>query len=618
MTTVRSRVGAAMAALLILLPPAGLAAQEIRPDYQKRIVKIAMRDGVELYTEIFTPTGQRGPLPILMERTPYDARNIGPRLANRYQLLADDGYVFVFQDLRGKYNSDGTFMMIRPPRLERLGEKVDEGTDTHDTIEWLLKNVPGHNGRVGMVGISYGGWTTMMGLVEPHPALKAASPQASPDDMYLGDDFHHNGAFRLSYGFEFVANLEAGRVSEPFRFDRADTYEWFLRLGGLSNADRLYFRGGRPTWTDFVQHPNFDEFWQRRKVSPVFRDKPVTVPTLTVAGWWDQEDLYGPLTIYQAMERNDSRGINYLVIGPWNHGGWARGDGDRLGPIQFKYKTSAWFRETVEAPWFRFWLKDEGKLDLPEALVFRPGTNAWQRHDSWPPRRGVTSRQLYLAPEGRLSWSRPTGTAQAFDAYRSDPARPVPYRQRPITPLYGGNVPSTWPVWLVDDQRHAHLRPDVLSFETEPLAEDVTLSGWVVAKLFTATTGTDADWIVKLIDVYAEGTTEPIEMAGYQLMVANDVFRARFRNGFERPVPLVPNQVTPITVDLHGADYTFRKGHRIMVQIQSTWFPLIDRNPQKFVPNIYQARDADFTAATHRVYRSGRFPSHLEVSVVNQ
>ena len=591
-----------------------LAAQ-IRPDYTQRTEMIRMRDGTRLYTEIFTPATRTGTLPILIERTPYNARQVGPRLANRYQLLADEGYIFVFQDVRGKYQSEGSFMMIRPPRDPKRGETVDEGTDTNDTIDWVLANVPRHNGRVGMVGISYGGWLTMMALVEPHPALKAASPQASPDDMYLGDDFHHNGAFRLSYGFEYVANLEAGRISEPFTFDRLDTFEWFLRLGGLANVDRRYFQGKRPTWTDFESHPNFDEFWQRRKVRPVFANKPVTVPTLTVAGWWDQEDFYGPLTIYRAMEPNDTKGINHLVIGPWNHGGWARGEGNSLGPIQFGSNTSAWFRETVEAPWFAYWLKDKGKLDLPEALTFRPGTNQWQRHETWPPKRNVAPRQLYFQADGGLGWTKPTVPAGS-DSYVSDPARPVPYRQRPITPLYGGPVASTWPLWEVDDQRQSHLRPDVLSFETEPLAEAVTISGDVMAKLFASTTGTDADWIVKLIDVYPNDYPADPKMGGYQLMIAGDVFRARFRTSYEKPAPVVANQVTPYTVDLHGADYTFLKGHRIMVQVQSTWFPLIDRNPQRFVPNIYRAKDADFVSATQRIFRSERYPSHLDVSVV--
>jgi putative CocE/NonD family hydrolase len=612
-------VAAARAAVVVLAltwsAATAAAGQELRSDYTRRVQRIRMRDGVELYTEILTPTAGGGPFPIIMERTPYNATAIAPRLANRYQVLADEKYIFVAQDVRGKYQSGGTFMMIRPPRDPERGEQVDETTDTNDSIDWLLKNVPNHNGRVGMVGISYGGWLTMMALVDPHPALKAASPQASPDDMYLGDDFHHNGAFRLSYGFEYVANLEAGKISEPFKFGRADTYDWFLRLGGLGNADAKYFHGKRPTWTDFVDHPNFDEFWQRRKVSPVFARKPVTVPTLTVAGWWDQEDFYGPLTIYDALEKNDAKGINYLVVGPWNHGGWSRGDGKSLGPIQFGANTSTWFRESVEGPWFAYWLKDEGKLDLPEALTFRPGANEWQRHDSWPPKSGVEARSLYFQPDGRLGWDKPA-TAAGADSFRSDPARPVPYRTRPIAPLYGGKVPSTWSIWEVDDQRHADLRPDVLTYATEPLTEDVTISGRVAAKLFAATTGTDADWVVKLIDVYPEHYEPDPKLGGYQLMVVADVIRARFRDGAERPKPVPANAVVPYTVDLHAADYTFGKGHRIMVQVQSTWFPLIDRNPQKFVPNIYRARDADYVPATQTVHRSARYPSHIEVSVV--
>jgi hypothetical protein len=436
--------------------------------------------------------------------------------------------------------------------------------------------------------------------------------------MYLGDDFHHNGAFRLSYGFEYVANLEAGKVSEPFKFDRLDTYEWFLRLGGLANADAKYFAGKRPSWTDFVSHPNFDEFWKRRKVSPVFAKKPVTVPTLTVAGWWDQEDFYGPLTIYDALEKNDTKGLNYLVVGPWNHGGWARADGSALGPIQFGANASAWFRESIEGPWFAYWLKDKGKLDLPEALTFRAGSNTWQRNPSWPPKTGVQARSLYFLPNGKLGWTRPGAgpTDGGADQYVSDPARPVPYRTRPIFPLYGGKVPSTWPLWEVDDQRPMHERPDVLSFETDALDADVTISGRVFAKLFASTTGTDADWVVKLIDEYPETNDQDPMLGGYQLMVVADVMRARFRESYEHPSPVVANQVTPYTVDLHAADYTFKRGHRIMVQVQSTWFPLIDRNPQKYVPNIYQATDADFIRATHRIHRSARYPSHLEVSVV--
>jgi len=589
-------------------------------DFDVRSEMIAMRDGVKLNTAIYTPRGQSGPLPIILTRTPYNiAAAERGYLRGAYQALVAEGYIFVFQDIRGKYGSEGTFVMIRPPMDPARGEKVDENTDTNDTIDWLLANVPNHNGRVGMLGISYGGWLTMMALVNPHPALKATSPQASPDDMYLGDDFHHNGAFRLSYGFEYVASLEAGRVSEPFKFDKTDTYEWFLKLGGLGNADAKYFHGARPTWNDFVNHPNFDEFWQRRKVSPVFASKPVTVPTLTVAGWWDQEDFYGPITIYEAMEKNDRQNLNYLVVGPWNHGGWSRGEGKSLGPIQFDVATSPWYREQVEAPWFAYWLKDKGQLNQPEALTFRPGTNQWQRHDAWPPKTGVERRKLYFGPNGTLSWTAPTAAAaQAYDGYTSDPNRPVPYRARPIFPLYGSATGSSWPIWLVDDQRHAHLRPDVLSYETETLSADVTISGKVLANLFASTSGTDADWIVKLIDVYPDIYEPEPKMGGYQLMVANDVFRARFRKSFEQPSPVVANQVNGYQIDLHAADYTFKRGHRIMVQVQSTWFPLIDRNPQRYVPNIFQAKDSDYQSAVQRVFRSARYPSNIEVSVATR
>jgi len=596
---------------------AGLFGQE---GFDKRTEMLTMRDGVKLNTSIYTPRNQSGALPIILTRTPYNIAGAERGyLGGAYKALVEEGYIFVFQDIRGKYGSEGTFVMIRPPMDPARGEKVDENTDTNDTIDWLLANVANHNGRVGMLGISYGGWLTMMALVDPHPALKAASPQASPDDMYLGDDFHHNGAFRLSYGFEYVASLEAGRVSEPFKFDKTDTYEWFLKLGGLANADAKYFHGARPTWNDFVNHPNFDDFWQRRKVSPVFADKPVTVPTLTVAGWWDQEDFYGPQTIYEAMEKNDRQNLNYIVIGPWNHGGWARGEGKSLGPIQFDKSTSPWYREQVEAPWFAYWLKDKGKLDLPEALTFRPGTNEWQRHDAWPPRKGVEKKRLYFGPNGTLGWTAPTGAApQAFDSYTSDPNRPVPYRARPIFPLYGAATGSTWPIWLVDDQRHAHLRPDVLSYETETLTEDVTISGKVLANLFASTSGTDSDWIVKLIDVYPDIYEPDPKMGGYQLMVSNDVFRARFRKSFEQPSPVASNQVNAYQIDLHGADYTFKRGHRIMVQVQSTWFPLIDRNPQRYVPNIFKAKDSDYVTAIQRVFRSNRYPSNIEVSVVSR
>jgi len=593
---------------------AGTAAgQDVSNGYQRSTAMVAMRDGVRLHTVIWRPVDQQGPLPILLERTPYDAEGMCRNVVDGAGTLARARYVFVCQDLRGKYGSEGTFSMIRPTRNPADAKAIDETTDAWDAVDWLVKNLPNTNGRVGMRGISYGGWTTMMALLDPHPALKAASPQASPDDMFQGDDFFHNGAFRLSYGFEYVAAVDGQRFT-PFDFDRLDTYEWFLRLGGLANVDARYFHRAKPAWTDFTSHHTFDGYWKARKV--VRHLTKVTVPTLTVAGWWDQEDFYGPMTIYEKMESLDTKGLNYLVVGPWNHGGWARGDGAKLGPISFGAETSVFFRDSVEARWFGHWLKDEGRLDLPEALTFRPGSNAWQRHTAWPPKSGVSRRQLYFHADGKLGWTKPTGSG--VESFVSDPARPVPYRARPIVPLYGGSPASSWPIWQVDDQRHAHLRPDVLSFETEPLTDDVTLSGKIVANLFASTTGTDADWIVKLIDVYPEDHPADVRLGGYQLMVVGDVFRGRFLKSYERPAPLVPGKVTPYRIGLHSVDYTFKKGHKIMIQVQSTWFPLIDRNPQTFVPNIFEAKDADYRVATHRVHRSATYPSHLDVSVAER
>jgi putative CocE/NonD family hydrolase len=598
--------------LAALIAATAAEGQDTLSGYQRRTAMVPMRDGIKLFTVIWSPIGQQGQLPIMLERTPYDAEGSCRGTLEYDSVVVREKYLFVCQDLRGKYGSEGTFSMVRPTRNPSDTQAIDETTDAWDAMDWMVKNVADNYGRIGMRGISYPGWTTMMALLDPHPAFKAASPQASPDDMFLGDDFHHNGAFRLSYGFEYVAAVD-GQKFTPFNFSKLDTYEWFLDLGGLANVDGKHFHKQKPAWSDFADHPSFDEYWKSRKV--IRHITKVTVPTLTVGGWWDQEDFYGPLTIYQKMESLDTKGLNHLVVGPWNHGGWASFGGDHLGPIQFGSPASRYFKESVEAPWFAYWLKDKGKLDQPEALTFRPGSNSWQRHDAWPPRRGVSPRNLYFQAGGKLGWTKPTGAA-GMESFTSDPAHPVPYRARPITPLYSGPPQSTWPLWQVDDQRHSHLRPDVLSFETDALAEDVTITGKVLANLFASTTGTDADWIIKLIDVYPEDYPADPKMAGYQLMVVGDVFRGRFLKSFERPAPLVPGKVTAFPVDLHWADYTFLRGHRIMVQVQSTWFPLIDRNPQTFVRNIFEAKDSDYRAATHRVYRSAQYPSHLSVSVV--
>jgi uncharacterized protein len=611
----------------LLLAGRALAAQPSTPapaatGYALTESMIPMRDGTRLYTRILAPTSPARPLPFLFVRTPYGVDGNTPAsVAASWGFMARDiardGYVFVFQDIRGKFKSEGQFVMQRPPRANRADPKaIDESTDAYDSIDWLLTHVPNNNGRVGMTGVSYPGWTTAMAMLDPHPALKAASPQASPADMWQGDDFHHNGAFRLSYGFEYATMMESGKDVKQFDMDAFDTYEWYLRLGSLKTVNERYLKGSIPTWNDFVQHPNFDAFWKRQAMAG-YLDK-VTVPALHVAGWWDQEDFYGPVTIYRELEKHDREGKNFLVVGPWNHGGWMRGEGAALGPIQFGQPTARFFRDSIMAPFFARHLhpeqQDVAGWTLPEALVFEAGSNVWKRYDTWPPKTAVSARSLYMREGGALAWEPPTATAPAYDAYVSDPAKPVPYRQRPVQMTYGPG--STWSTWLTDDQRFVHNRPDVLSWELPTLTEDLTIAGDLAVTLHAATTGTDADYVVKLIDVYPDtGMKEP-RMNGYQFMVANDVYRARFRKDPAKPVPLTPNVAEAIAIDLHTQAYTFKKGHRVMVQVQSSWFPLIDRNPQTFVPNIFEAKPSDFRAATQRIYRSKAKASKIVLPVV--
>lgn len=478
-------------AVFVRWGPSGQA-PSAAPEFTATRAMIPMRDGVKLFTAIFTPKKAQPPLPFLLMRTPYGAPSSPLPLAYEpYKELVEEGYIFVFQDIRGRYQSEGRFVMQRPPRDKDDPRAIDESTDAYDTVEWLLKNVPGNNGRVGLVGISYGGWLTAMAMLDPHPAVKAVSPQASPADMYIGDDFHHNGAFRLSYGFEYAAMMETTKENASFRFDTFDTYEWYLRLGPLSTVNGKYLYGKIPSWNDFVAHPNYDAFWRKQAMAPYLTR--VTVPTLTVAGWWDQEDFYGPQKIYETLEPHDGGKMSFFVAGPWNHGGWMRGDGSALGRIKFGSDTSKYFREKIQAPFFAHFLKDKGGWDVKEAVTFETGTNAWQLYDEWPPRKLTADRNLYFREDGRLSFEAPTQTdAAAFDSYVSDPAHPVPYRPRPVEATYDRRG-SGWGAWLVGDQRFAHLRPDVLSWETAPLAEDVTVTGRISARLFASTTGTDAD-----------------------------------------------------------------------------------------------------------------------------
>jgi putative CocE/NonD family hydrolase len=593
----------------------GAARPELPALFEKKEVMIAMRDGVKLHTEIYAPKNAKEALPIFLERTPYgisaEDKGYSPKLY-RYSHMFADGYVFVFQDIRGRYGSEGQFVMNRPVHDASDAKGIDESTDTFDTIEWLMKNVPNNNGRVGTAGISYGGFLAAMALVNPHPALKAVSEQACMGDGWLGDDFFHNGAFRLSYGYEYAAEMETTKENSKLKFDRDDLYDWYLHVGPLSNINKEYLHGKIPSWNSFVQHPSYDEFWKEKALAHVLHQ--ATVPNLNVAGWWDQEDFYGPMATYANLEKNDDAHKNYLVVGPWNHGGWSHGPGNWLGQIPFASNTGEYFREKVEAPWFAYWLHDKGELPLKEALLFQTGSNTLTRFDAWPP-RDAQLKGLYFGADGKLSFEAPESVAaEAFDSYVSDPANPVPYRNRPVDETYPSDHPGRWYTWLVQDQRFVEKRPDVLSWKTDVLQEDVTLTGSVTAKLFTATTGSDADWVVKLIDVYPDKPDLDWTLASYELMIADEIFRGRYRNSYEKPEAIVPGEITPFTIDLHTADHVFKKGHRIMVEVQSTWFPLYDRNPQKFVPNIFEAKESDYQKATQKVYRSQKYPSHVEIS----
>jgi uncharacterized protein len=610
--------------LVILLLACGqLAAAQDSPQpgfatiFDKSEAMIPVRDGAKLHTEIYTPKKAAEALPIIFVRTPYgiSAADKGfTSMLSRYVDMIPEGYIFVFQDIRGRYGSQGKFVMNRPIHDPADPKGVDESTDAYDSIDWLVKNAKHSNGRVGMDGISYDGFLVTMALIHPHPALKAVSEQACMGDTFLGDDFFHNGAFRLSYGFEYAALMETSNENFRFSYDRFDVYDWFLRLGPLSNANTKYFHSAIPSWNEFIAHNSYDEFWKKHAVA--FGLKETTVPNLNVAGWWDQEDFYGPMATYANLEKSDTKSLNYLVVGPWNHGGWAHGPGNMLGEIPFGSDTGSYFRQRVEAPWFAYWLKDKGTIPLKEALLFQTGSNIWTAFDAWPPKQAKT-RNLYFGEDGLLSFEAPqSDSPDAFDSYISDPAHPVPYRHRPVDSTYPSDHPGSWYTWLVQDQRFVDERPDVLTWQTGELREDLTIAGNVTAKIFASTTGTDSDWIVKLIDVYPEKYEADWKLSGFELMISDEIFRGRFYKSMEKPEPLQANAVTPFTIDLHTANHVFKKGHRIMVQVQSTWFPLYDRNPQKFVANIFEALPGDYQKATQQIYRSKAYPSNVEIPVI--
>ena len=596
----------------------------IRLHYSKSEHMIPMRDGVKLFTSVFVPRDSTKTHPILMKRTPY---NVAPYGEDKYpaklgpgELFVKAGYIFVNQDVRGRFASEGEFVQVTPHLASKSKPTdVDESSDTSDTIDWLLKNVPNHNGRVGMYGISYPGFYAAAGMIDAHPALKAVSPQAPVGDWYF-DDFLHHGSFFLAHAFRWLTGNGTERPkptiepAKPYVYPTLDGYKMFLDAGSVENIDKLYLKGSIPFWKEMMEHPNRDEFWQKRALIPHLKN--VAPAVMTVTGWYDAEDLYGSFKTYHSIERQNPKIKNVLVVGPWHHGGWASVDGDKLGNVPFGSKTGAFYRAEIELPFFEKYLKDK---DLPapaEAIVFETGSNAWRTFDHWPPTKTETKR-LYLQDGGKLTWTasepraigtgNPAPRAEAFDEFVSDPAKPVPYCEI-ITPKMTIE-------YMVDDQRFASRRPDVLTYQTEPFEEDVVLAGPLEADLWVSTTGTDADWVVKLIDVRPDAP-ETTPLAGYQMLVRSEVFRGRYRNDYAKPEPFQPGEVTRVMFVLLDVLHRFQKGHRLMVQIQSTWFPLVDRNPQTFVPNIYFAKPEDFQRATHRVYRSMEHPTSLKFGML--
>ena len=586
----------------------------------KKTYKVPMRDGVKLFTVALLPNNYSQLSPILIARTPYsadvpikeDSTLSADSLPIYLSSFLKDGYILVLQDIRGKFKSEGKMEIHQPLIHLNNAAAVDESTDTYDTVDWLVKNIKSNNGSVGIYGVSYPGWLALVGAVDPHPALKASSEQACMSDLFLGDDFHHNGAFRLSYGMEYTYEIEFdGTTDSHFPFKQYDLFDWYLKLGSLKNVNEKYFKGKIPTWNNFVQHPSYDVFWQKN--SPLsYIDYP-QIPQLHVGGYYDQEDLNGPQLMYNKMEKKDTFNRNFIVLGPWNHGQWAQSNADSLGKITFESKTGTWFR-VLQKKWFDYWLKGIGDGKFVEANCFQTGTNKWKTYSAWPP-KNVEIKKLYTIADNTISFSKPEIKSGAV-SYISDPDKPVPYRTLPIEATYSEG--SRWYTWHVEDQRFVSDRPDVMSFKADSLKEDFTVTGKVMAHLFVSTTATDADFVVKLIDVYPDMDSKNLAMSSFQLPVAMEVFRGRFRKSFEKPEPFTPDKPEEIVIDLHDINHTFLKGHKMMVQIQSTWFPVIDRNPQKYVPNIFEATEKDFVKATHTIYCNKRFATYIELPVVKE
>lgn len=614
---------------LVLLTTGELRAQDasdpradyIRSHYAKFEFQVPMRDGTMLFTAVYVPydAGAGKEYPILMMRTPY---SVGPYGADQYKTrlgpnenFEKSGYIFAFQDVRGCYMSQGQYVNMRPHIDNKSGDQFDESSDTFDTIEWLINNIDGNNGRVGQWGISYPGFYTAAGAIDSHPALKCISPQAPIGDWFW-DDMHRNGAFNVQLAFTFFSSFGQSRpeptVERGERTDMGtdDAYQFFLDLGPLKNVNDRYFHSSIAFWNDVVKHPNYDEFWQSRNLVPHLKN--LHCASLVVGGWFDTEDLYGPLAIYESIEQRNPQIENTLVMGPWYHGGWNRSPGDALGDAKFDWPSAEWYRTEVEFPFFEHHLRGGEAPKLAEAIVFETGANRWRKFESWPP-QGAQEKKLFFQAGQSLTWEAPIGDGGS-DQFPSDPSKPVPYTTE-ITGRWSKD-------YMAEDQRFASRRPDVLVYRTEPLEKDVTVVGSLLADVWFSSTGTDADVVVKLVDEFpgrlANGQADnPGFQSGRQQLVRGQVMRARFRDGFEVALPLEAGKPENIKFELHDVLHTFKKGHRIMIQVQSSWFPFVDRNPQTFVPNIFEADESDFVFATHSVYRSSAMPSGIQLKVID-
>ena len=609
-----------LAVLIFFVFAFSLFAQEtksIENRYVKNEYRIKMRDGVKLYTAVFSPKDTTENHPIIIWRTPYSCAPYGKnkfsRYAKIYKHFTNENYIIVLQDVRGRFMSEGKFVDMRPFIPEKKDSTdIDEASDTYDTVEWLINNIPHNNGRVGVWGISYPGFYAAMAAMSGHPAIKAVSPQAPISDWFLGDDMHHNGAFSLMMAFNFFKVFGIQRDSlttkwpKPIRYPSPDAYTFFMNMGPIKNANEFYLKNRIEFWNQAMENGIYNEFWQAKSTLQHFYN--VKPAVMTVGGWFDGEDLFGALHTYAEIEKKNPDTFNILVMGPWPHGAWGRGNVSSFGDMEFGQNTSEFYRKNVELPFFNYFLKGKGELNLPEALIFETGNNKWHKFDKWPP-ENTTITKLFFDDNEKLRFTLPERNNKSFDEFISDPMRPVPYTAAVLDSRRFYNR-----TYVVEDQRFASTRTDVLVYETDTLDNDLTIAGPINVELYVSTSGTDADWIVKVIDVFPEyekdkkKDNKTIEMGNYEMLVRAEIMRGKFRNSYENPEPFTPGEITKVAFTLPDVMHTFKKGHRIMVQVQSSWFPLFDRNPQIFT-DIYNADEKDFRKAVHRVYHTEKYPS---------